>query len=315
MSAKNRADLITSLHKFAKKENSLVPPPSNRPVLEHMIYGCCLENSTFDAADEAFAKLQENFFDWNEVRVTTAVELAEVAKSLSFPEEAAVSLKKTLHGVFEHFYQFDLDFLRKENLSKSVQTFQKFKGVSPFVISYVAQNGLAGHSIPLDRAMMNLFYVLGIMTEDEMEKGRVPGLERTIPKAKGAEFFQLVHPLAVAFIKSPFSNAVRDKILKLNPEAKERFPKRASRKKAEPKATTKKTTKAKAAKATKSTAAKKTKATAAKSTKKSTKKSTATPAKKATKKTTKKAVSSTKKATKKVKKKSATKRLSKKKPR
>lgn len=310
MSAKNRADLITSLHKLVKKEYPVVAPPSNRSVLEHMIYGCCLENSTFEAADEAFAKLQENFFDWNEVRVTTTVELAEVAKSLSYPKEAAVSLKKTLHGVFEHFYQFDLDFLRKENLSKAVQTFQKFKGVSPFVVSYVAQNGLSGHSIPIDRSTMSLFYVLGIVTEDEAAKGRVPGLERTIPKAKGADFFQLTHPLAVAFASSPFNTSIREKLLKINPEAKERFPKRGGRKKAVSKVDTKKT-----AKASKTGAGKTAKEPAGKT--KTAKKATKKPAAKPVKKVTKKAASAASKKTtrKKVKKKSPTKRLSKKKPR
>ena len=233
MSAKNRADLITKLYKFVKKEYEVILPPSNRSVLEHMIYGCCLENSKFEAADDAIAKLQENFFDWNEVRVTTVAELAEVSKALSSPQQAGVSLKKTLHGVFEHYFQFDLDFLRKENLSKAVLTFQKFNGVSPFVVAYSAQNGLGGHSIPLDRAMLNLFYVLGIITEDEATKGRVPGLERTIAKAKGVEFFVLTHQLAVAFDSVPFSTAVREKILKINPSAKERLPKRGAKKKAE----------------------------------------------------------------------------------
>ena len=194
MSAKNRADLITKLHKFAKKEFQPVSPPSNRSVIEHMLYGCCLENSTYEAADEAFAKLQENYFDWNEVRVTTASELAELMKGLSDPKKAAVSLKKTLHGIFETYYQFDIDFLKKENLSKAVTQFEKFKGVSPFVVSYAAQNGLGGHSIPLDRSMMLLFYTLGIISEDEATKGRVPGLERTIPKAKGVGVFRADSP-------------------------------------------------------------------------------------------------------------------------
>ena len=158
-------------------------------------------------------------------------ELAESCRNLSDPTAAAKSLKKTLHGIFEHYYQFDLDFLKKENLSKAVQTFQKFNGVSQFVVSYVAQNGLGGHSIPLDHSLMRLFYVLGIVTEDESKKDRVPGLERTIAKAKGAEFSILVHQLAVAFNSAPFSNAIRAKILKVSGDAKERFPKRASRKK------------------------------------------------------------------------------------
>jgi endonuclease III len=336
MSAKNRADLITKLHKFVKKEYQVITPPSNRSVLEHMIYGCCLENSNFDAADDAFAKLQENYFDWNEVRVTTVAELAESCRNLSDPTAAARSLKKTLHGIFEHYYQFDLDFLKKENLSKAVQTFQKFNGVSQFVVSYVAQNGLGGHSIPLDHSLMRLFYVLGIVTEDESKKDRVPGLERTIAKAKGAEFSILAHQLAVAFNSAPFSTALRAKILKVNRGAKERFPKRASRKKEpekkapakkEPvkkvvkevakKAPTKAPTKAKpvANKAKKKVVKKATTKPVAKPAKKasakSAKKASAKSAKKASAKPAKKA-----KVTKKVtKKKSPTKRLSKKKPR
>ncbi|MFT5299640.1 MAG: endonuclease III [Mariniblastus sp.] len=311
MSAKNRADLIIKLFKFVKKEYQVVAPPSNRPVLEHMLYGCCLENSTHEAADEAFAKLQENYFDWNEVRVTTSAELAESCKSLANPQAAGVSLKKTLHGIFENFYQFDLDFLRKENLSKAVQTFQKFNGVSPFVVSYVAQNGLGGHSIPLDQAAMDLFYVLGIVTEEEMTKGRVPGLERTIAKAKGVEFGNLVHQLAVVFASAPFSTTTRDKLLKISSDAKERFPKRASRKAAKEPEPVKAKTKAAPKAAEKPAAKKVAKKTADKPVKKI---KTVKATKKVAKKSTKKPAASAK--TKKVvKKKSPTKKLGKKKPR
>ena len=336
MSAKNRADLINKLLKVAKKEYDFIKPPSNRTVFENMLYGCCLENSTFEAADEAFAKLQENFCDWNEVRVTTLDELAESGKNLGNPMECATSIKQTLYGVFEKYFTYDLDFLKKENLGKAVTTFEAMKGVTPFVISYVSQNGLGGHSIALDRSTMSLFYVLGIISEAEAQKGRVPGLERTISKAKGPEFFVLVHQLAVEFANTPFSSKVREKLLQINPDAKERFPKRASKKKPEKKSAAKKA-EPKVAKATKKAAKKATtkpakkapakkvakKTTAKKATKKATKKkATAKPAKKAAKKVAKKATKKkatakpAKKAAKKAtKKKSPTKKLSKKKPR
>lgn len=230
MATKSRADLILALYKFCKKEYPASLPPSNRTVLEHMLYGCCLENSTNEAADEVFARLQENFFDWNEVRVTTASELAELMKRLTYAKQTAVSIKKTLHGVFESYYQFDLDFLRKENLSKAVGQFEKFKGVNPFVVNYVSQNGLGGHSIPLDRAMMMLFYTLGIASEAEALGHHITGLERTIAKSQGVEFFCCVHPFAVAFLSSPFNQKIRDQLLKLNPTAKDRFPKRGVKK-------------------------------------------------------------------------------------
>ena len=320
MSAKQRADLITKLYKFVKKNYQVIDFPSNRTVLEHLIYGCCLENSAFEAADDAFAKLQENYFDWNEIRVTTVAELSEVTKGLSDPTASATSVKKTLQGVFEHYYQFDLDFLRKENLSKAVLTFQKCRGVSPFVVSHVAQNGLGGHSIPLDTAVMGLFYVLGIVTLEEAHKGKVSGLERTIPKAKGVEFFNLVHQFAVEFANSPFKPAIREKISKLSPIAKDRFPKRGKKilepiepKKPAKPVEAKAEAEAKPAKkaATKSKPAKSAKAVKKKSAAKSAKK--AKPAKKTTKKGAKKATKKVAKKKKVVKKKASKKKVTKKK--
>ena len=234
MSSKNRGDLLTKLHKVVKKEYTSVAVPSNRTVLEHMIYGAVLEDATFEAADEAFAKPQENFYDWNEVRVTTRKELAELLKGVSQPAEAASRVKKSLHGVFEKYFQFDLEFLKKENLGKAVQSMETFTGVSAFTIQYTAQNGLGGHSIPIDQSFMNLMYAIGAISEKELKNRKITGLERTIPKAKGVEFSVLVHQLAVAFTSSPFSSNVRNIILKVAADAKDRFPKRGAKKKPEP---------------------------------------------------------------------------------
>lgn len=316
MSAKNRADLLTKLHKVVKKEYSVVSAPSNRTVLEHMIYGAVLEDSTFEAADEAFAKLQENFYDWNEVRVTTRNELAELLKSVSKPAEAASRVKKSLHGVFEKYYQFDLEFLKKENLSKAVLAMESFTGVSPFTISYTAQNGLSGHSIPIDQSFMNLMYAIGVISDKELLDRKITSLERIIPKAKGVEFSVLVHQLAVAFTSAPFSSNVRNIILKISPSAKERFPKRGGKKaeKAEDKPASKPTKKV-ATSAAKKAETKKAPAKAAVKKKAAAKK--AAPAKKkATKAPAKKAKAAKKApAKKKAAKKSSSRKLAKKKPR
>lgn len=352
MATTNRASLINKLYKAAKKKYEPIPPLSNRSVLEHSLYACCLENGTYEAADEAFALLDNKFFDWNEVRVTTTNEVAEVIKCLHRPMYGATSVRKTLHGIFETYYAFELDYLRKENLRKTVKQFEQMKGVTPFVVSYTAQVALGGHSIPLDSSMLLLMYVCGIITEAEAKKGKVPGLERTIAKNKGIEFTSVVHQLAADFFKSPFNKDLRAFLTKISPDAKDRFPKRGAKIKidepepeAEPveeevKADSKgaKAAKAKAAaneKAAKEKAAKasKGKATEKTATKKAAKKTPVkkattkkkaaakkAPAKKATKKTTKKAAKKKpvkKKAAKtsKTKKKSPTKRLARKKPR
>ena len=101
MTGSNRAAILSKVHKVLKKHYKPAVPPAERSVLEHLLYACCLENARVEAADEAFAKLKELFFDWNEVRVTTTTELAEVMTSIPDAAAAATRIKKSLQSVFE----------------------------------------------------------------------------------------------------------------------------------------------------------------------------------------------------------------------
>ena len=55
----NRTAIISKLYKVIKKHYKPITPPADRTALEHLLYGCLLENSRYEAADEAFAKLKE----------------------------------------------------------------------------------------------------------------------------------------------------------------------------------------------------------------------------------------------------------------
>ena len=198
--------------------------------MEHVLYGCCLENSTAEAVDEVFARLEQNYFDWNEIRVTSIAELSLSMASLSDPSEAARRLKGALHGIFETHYAFDIDALRKQNLGAAVKEFQQLGKLTKFGLAYVTQYGLSGHTIPINRTSLQLLVWLGLISEAEAASHRVPGLERTISKKQGPEFGSLLHQLAVDFAASPFSPRVRNILVEIAPEVKERLPKRAVRK-------------------------------------------------------------------------------------
>ena len=306
MTATNRAAKIAKLQKVLNKHYKPVASPTDRTVLEHLLYACCLENSDHEQADEAFARLQESYFDWNEVRVTTVTELAECMTGFTDANDAATRLKRSLHSLFETHYSFDLDFLKKENLGKAIKTLEAYKGISQFVVSYVVQHGLGGHSIPIDQAALELALVIGLINEKEARKGEIPGLERAVPKTKGREFASLMHQLAVAYHRTPFSPQVRKTVLEIDSGAKDRFPKRGGTKKAEkPAAGVKKAKTAKAV-AKKVPAKKTTEEPAAKK---------KTSEKKSTEKKTVKKKPVVKKAKVAAKKKSPTKSLARKKPR
>ena len=279
MSAANRANLLAKIQKVCKKNFQPVKPSESRNVFETIIFGCCLEDATFEQAEEAFARLQELYFDWNEVRVTTAPELAEAMVGYHDPTVAATRVKKCLHSIFETHYTFDIDFLKKENLGKAVEKVRGYKGITDFVVSYVSQSALGGHSIPLGAAEKELLLAADVITAKEKQKSTVPGLERAIPKSKGIEFFSTVHQLAVPFLMTPNSTKVWAVIGEIDSKAKARFNQRIKEEKAALQAAEEKREAARKKKAAaKRAAAKKAAEEAAAPKKKAAKKAAAAPA-------------------------------------
>ena len=244
--AKNRADLINKTYKVLKKHYKPVASPDHS-ALECLLFACLLENTPYDKAEAAFARIREISSDWNEVRVTAVLELAESLKGFPDARRSASNLRRVLHSVFESQYSYDLEHLKKQNLGKTIKDLEKHAGSTPFIVSYFTQNSLAGHSIPVDRGALDVMYIVGVIDEKEREKAAVPGLERAIPKKQGVEFGSLLHQLAADLVASPFSQNVRGILLEIAPDCKDRLPKRKSKKKAAP---PKEEPKAKAAKKT-----------------------------------------------------------------
>jgi endonuclease III len=209
MTASNRASKIDALYKSLKKHFKPAPEGPERSVLEHLLYACCLEDARSDQADEAFAKLQQTYFDWNEVRVTTVSELGQCLQSLPCSSSAAQRIKQCLQSLFESRYQYEIDDLKKANLGKAVAELQAWRGISPFVVSYVSQQALGGHSIPISNVVVEALLQCEIINAAEAEKKSVPGLERAIPKNRGIEFGSLLQQFALEMQSHPKSQPVQ----------------------------------------------------------------------------------------------------------
>ncbi|HLA84627.1 MAG TPA: hypothetical protein VJL29_07520 [Thermoguttaceae bacterium] len=231
MSTPSRSAQFTKLHKVLKKHYKPAPVVAERPVLEHLVFACLLEDARYDVAEETFATIMEEYFDWNEIRVSSIRELTETMARLPDPRAAATRLKRSLQHVFEANYSFDLEGLRKKNLGPAADAVKKIDGATPFGVAYVVQSALAGHSIPLDAGTLEVMRILGIATDKEVETASIAGLERAIPKNKGVEFGSLLHQLGADFTANPFATDVREKLTEIEPEAKKRWPKRGGPKK------------------------------------------------------------------------------------
>lgn len=230
MAPVSRTAQFAHVFKVLKKHYKPVVPHPDRPVLEHLLLACCLQNAHYEAADEAFGALVETFFDWNEIRVSTLSELAEVMSALPDPRAAANRVKRVLQSVFEATYAFDLEEWRKKNLGPTVKWFQQIDGTTPFTVAYVVQTALGGHAIPVDESTLAALRVVDLVSDQDVEAGVVPGLERAVAKSKGIEFGSRLHQLGADFTVNPYSPAVREILLEIDPECQARLPKRRAQK-------------------------------------------------------------------------------------
>lgn len=234
MASTNRAAQITKVIKVVKKHYTPTEVPKDRNVLEHVVFAALVENSNYDDAEKVFAALKTDYFDWNEVRVSSIRELTDVMKSLNDAEDAATRVKRVLQSVFETHYSFDLDPMKKQNLGQAVKQIEKFHGSTPFSVAFITQYGLSGHSIPVNQGLLEAMRVVGVVSDAEAAKGTVPGLERAVPKTKGSELGGLLHQLGVELFRSPMGPTIRKILLEIDPGCKDRLPKRSLKKSEEP---------------------------------------------------------------------------------
>ena len=106
MTAVSRTAQFAKVHKVLKKYYKPAPGTADRAVVEHLVFACCLEDAHHDAAEEAFAALVHTFFDWNEVRVTSISELAEVMACLPDPANGGQPREARAARRFREHLQF-----------------------------------------------------------------------------------------------------------------------------------------------------------------------------------------------------------------
>jgi endonuclease-3 len=168
-----------------------------RPVLEQVLYAICREGASRQQADRAYCNLQEHFFDWNEVRVSSPREIEEALGQIPDAEQRANRLINFLQEVFETTFSFDLEPLQKKGLKQAAKQLSRYQAASDYTVAWVMQHSLGGHAIPLDEPSIRLLRRLGLIEEDQHDVEALrASLEHLVPKAKGGLFVELVSAMA-----------------------------------------------------------------------------------------------------------------------
>lgn len=196
MSQTPRTRLVHKIHALLRKKYD---PPGRRPsltVLEQVVLAVLSEGTTTAAADAVFHKLKTEYFDWNEVRVSSIAELQEALASLPDRAQRAIRLKACLKYVFESDYSFDVDHYRKLTQKEAVRRLEKLPQSSPYLAARVIRDGLGGNAVPLDAPAIRALTRLGLIDAKNPPDAVAASLERTIPRVRQFEFCHLLAELA-----------------------------------------------------------------------------------------------------------------------
>jgi endonuclease-3 len=193
----NKQRVLNQLFAALKKHYGDPGTPAERPVLEQMVYAVLREGATRDEADKAFGRLRTDFFDWNEVRVSSAHEVEEALDGLPGAGPRAQRVIDLLQEVFESTYSFDLEALHKKGLKQSAKQVGRYQAADDFTVAWVTQQSLGGHAIPVDAPTLRVARRLGLIDGEggDPEAAR-SALEHQVPKAKGAQFTEYLSLLA-----------------------------------------------------------------------------------------------------------------------
>lgn len=157
------------------------------PILECVILAILRENHPLASALNALNQLRDrdNFFDWNEVRVSGLKEIQSYLADYPDSEKRAVDLKRFLKELFRQNYKFDVEGISKKTWKEAKDELAEYATLkNDHHLAHVQVLTFGGHAFPVDNRILTLFQRLGL-ADAGAEPSSIRGvLEKNISKAQ-----------------------------------------------------------------------------------------------------------------------------------
>ncbi len=184
----DRQAILKKLLPVLKKQYKVPVPKLDRPVMETMLYAVCLENSTVEQADAAYARFSQMFPDLNEARVSSISEIEPAFSGLDGNDWRAFRARAILQYVFDKTYNFEFESLRKKTLELAEKQLTKIRHLSPFVRKFTLQQVIGAHVLPVDDATARFLIWMGLATADQPLDDMGESLKSAVRKAEAHQF-------------------------------------------------------------------------------------------------------------------------------
>lgn len=193
------------LKKLYKKLKKRYPDESNalpreRKLLEHLVFAVFLENAKREDACAAFAAMERYYIDWNEIRVSTANEIADVVDMIPDATRAGERLRRLLQWIFDATYKFDLEELRAQGRNAVVEFLKTVPFSTAFMNDYAALFGVGEGPLPLSEGALRVLRLLDFVVVSADGREIVPELDGAFEGAEAVDFFFALHELGVEML-------------------------------------------------------------------------------------------------------------------
>lgn len=192
LKAADKATILKKLTTEMKRRYGGSIPKQTRPAFETLLFGICLEDTSHDEAETAYASLLEPFFDLNEIRVSSITQIQEALGPVYGADWKALRIREALQYIFEKHYAFDMEYLKRKTQEQAVKELAQIPYQTPFVRGYLVQHLLGAHVIPVDQSILKLLQWLGLASDDSDPEAAGEEIKAGIKKAEGVQLCHLL---------------------------------------------------------------------------------------------------------------------------
>lgn len=196
LKASERQTILLKLVTALKKKYGKSPSADPRPVFDTLLFAACLEDAQLEQAEQAFQELKAAFYDLNEIRVSSISEIERALARLPEAEWKALRIRDALQTVFEAHYKFDLEHLKRKTHEQALKELGNLRYSTPFMRTYVVQQCLGGHVLPLDSGSRSVLIWLGLIEPSTTLEAAAEDLKSSVRKSDAMALCHLLHELA-----------------------------------------------------------------------------------------------------------------------
>jgi endonuclease III len=177
--------MIARLVKAAPAKRVESPDPLARLIRAFLEYDC--DEARASVAER---KITEAMVDFNELRVTPAIELAALlGVRYPFAESRCSALHRTLQSIFDREHQMRLDKVKEMKKTEIRPYLQSLAGITPYVEAAVCVDAFGVPAAPVDTKLLLWLISKDVLPEGTDIKSAQHVIEKHLKSTEAEEFF------------------------------------------------------------------------------------------------------------------------------